>query len=250
MAWEDIGMVREGNELESVRVTRMLRDDIMLGRRTPGSRLVEREIAAELDVSRLPVREAIRSLVSEGIVVARPRTWAVVREFSLRDITDFAEVRESIETLIFVFAAERHTPDGLGRLRAVLEREEEEAAAGRVTEARQAAAEFHGVAAVMAGNDMLMELIDVFIARLRWLFGQHDDLAAMAKEHRSIFEAMERRDVDLLRVIVPQHLNSGRIDAEKRLTRLNAGENLAVPAGENGPVDVVDDAKPEAVSTS
>ena len=51
-------------ELESVRVTRILRDDIVLGRRVPGSRLVERDIAAELDVSRLPVREAIRTLVS------------------------------------------------------------------------------------------------------------------------------------------------------------------------------------------
>ncbi|MBQ3359643.1 MAG: GntR family transcriptional regulator, partial [Microbacterium sp.] len=67
-------------ELESVRVTRILRDDIVLGRRAPGSRLVERDIAAELHVSRLPVREAIRVLVSEGVVVARPRTWAVVRE--------------------------------------------------------------------------------------------------------------------------------------------------------------------------
>ena len=51
------GMTGAGaTELESVRVTRILRDDIVLGRRAPGSRLVERDIAAELHVSRLPVR--------------------------------------------------------------------------------------------------------------------------------------------------------------------------------------------------
>ena len=49
--------------LESSRVADALRDDIMLGRREPGSRLIERDIAAELQVSRLPVREAIKALL-------------------------------------------------------------------------------------------------------------------------------------------------------------------------------------------
>lgn len=204
-------------ELESVRVTRILRDDIVLGRRVPGSRLVERDIAAELDVSRLPVREAIRTLVAEGVVVARPRSWAVVREFTQRDIRDFAEVRESMETLIFVFAAERHDEEGIARLREVYERELAAARAGDAEDARMAAGEFHEVAAVLAGNEMLGELIDVFATRLRWLFGQHDDLFAMAEEHRLILEAIEARDTDALRRIVPEHLASGRLTAERRL---------------------------------
>lgn len=204
-------------ELESVRVTRILRDDIVLGRRLPGSRLVERDIAAELDVSRLPVREAIRTLVSEGVVVARPRSWAVVREFTQRDIRDFAEVRESVETLIFVFAAERHDEAGIARLRDVYARELAAAQAGDAEAARMAAGEFHEVAAVLAGNDMLCELIDVFATRLRWLFGQHDDLLAMAEEHRAILEAISARDADALRRIVPAHLASGQLTAQLRL---------------------------------
>ena len=75
-------------ELESARVARILRDDIVQGRRLPGDKLIERDIAAELDVSRLPVREAIRALVAEGIVLVKPRSWAVVREFTLRDLRD------------------------------------------------------------------------------------------------------------------------------------------------------------------
>lgn len=204
-------------ELESVRVTRVLRDDIVLGRRVPGSRLIERDIAAELDVSRLPVREAIRTLVSEGVVIARPRSWAVVREFTKRDIRDFAEVRESIETLIFVFAAERHDEEGIARLRDVYERELAAARVGDAEGARMAAGEFHEVAAILAGNDMLCELIDVFATRLRWLFGQHDDLLAMAEEHRTILEAIAARDTGALRRLVPQHLASGQLAAQRRL---------------------------------
>lgn len=210
--------VGTAGELESVRVTRVLRDDIVLGRRAPGSRLIERDIAAELNVSRLPVREAIRTLVGEGVVVARPRTWAVVREFTRRDIQDFGEVREAIETLLFVFAAERHTEEGIARLRAAYERELAAAVAGDTEAARIAAAEFHEISAELAGNEMLGELIAVFVTRLRWLFGQHDDLVAMAEEHRLILEAVEARDTDTLRVIVPRHLASGQQAAERRLT--------------------------------
>ena len=163
------GAMGAGGELESVRVTRILRDDIVLGRRLPGSRLVERDIAAELNVSRLPVREAIRTLVSEGVVIARPRTWAVVREFTHRDIQDFAEVREAIETLIFVFAAERYDEHGLARLRGAYERELAAALTDDAEAARVAAAEFHEIAVDLAANEMLGELIAVFLTRLRWL---------------------------------------------------------------------------------
>lgn len=211
------GAMAAGGELESVRVTRVLRDDIILGRRRPGARLVERDIAAELNVSRLPVREAIRTLVAEGIVVARPRTWAVVREFTHRDIQDFAEVREAIETLIFVFAAERHDEAGLARIRGAYERELEAARAEDSEAARVAAAEFHEIAVELAANEMLGELIAVFLTRLRWLFGQHDDLLAMADEHRIILEAMTARDTEALRRIVPAHLASGQSAAERRL---------------------------------
>lgn len=206
-------------ELESARVARILRDDIVLGRRAPGSRLVERDIAAELQVSRLPVREAIRALVGEGIVVARPRTWAVVREFTQRDIQDFGEVREAIETLIFVFAAERHDEAGLARLREAYEREASAAADGDSDGARTAAADFHEIATELAGNEMLSELIGVFVTRLRWLFGQHDDLPAMAEEHRVILEAMEARDSETLRRIIPLHLAGGQETAKRRLAK-------------------------------
>lgn len=210
-------------ELESVRVTRLLRDDIMLGRRAPGSRLIERDIAAELNVSRLPVREAIRALVGEGIVVSRPRSWATVREFTSRDIQDFAEVREAIETLIFVFAAERHDAAGLALLRAAVDEEAEAAQRGDIVGARAASGEFHRLTSVLAANEMLNELIGVFITRLRWLFGQHDDLTGMAVEHEALYQAIAARDTALLRTLVPQHLETGRDIAERRMNAARSG---------------------------
>ena len=212
-------------ELESARVARILRDDIVQGRRLPGDKLIERDIAAELDVSRLPVREAIRVLVAEGIVLVKPRSWAVVREFSLRDLRDLSEIREAIETMIFVFAAERHDEAGIEQLRTTLEREEAAARDGDVEAARDAASQFHQVATELAGNEMLDELIRAFVTRLRWLFGQHDDLPRMAAEHRVIFDAMVARDTDALRLLLPRHLLEGREAAERRLLARTASES-------------------------
>lgn len=203
-------------ELESARVTRLLREDIVLGRRAPGSKLVERDIAAELEVSRLPVREAIRALDAEGIVVARPRTWAIVREFTLQDVHDFAEVRESIEMMLFVYAAERHDEAGLAGLRGLVEREELAASAGDVHDSRAAAGAFHEYMAVLACNDMLTELVRLFATRLKWVFGQHDDLEQMAREHRGLYEAIAARDVEQVKSLVVRHLAAGRSAAEQR----------------------------------
>ncbi|MFT4259470.1 GntR family transcriptional regulator [Microbacterium sp.] len=204
-------------ELESVRVAGILRDDIVRGRRLPGSRLIERDIATELNVSRLPVREAIKTLVSEGVVVARPRSWAVVRQFTPRDVRELGEVRQAIETQIFEFAAQRHDETGLARLQAVLDEEIDAARAGDPERARLAAGRFHEIAGHLADNAMLTELISVFATRLRWLFGQHDDLVAMAEDHRRILEALRARDVEEIRRLIPEHLAKGQDEAERRL---------------------------------
>lgn len=203
--------------LESVRVADALRDDIMLGRREPGSRLIERDIAAELQVSRLPVREAIRALVADGIVVSRPRSWAVVREFSVRDLQDFAEVRTAIETLAFELATLRADEHGLARLEAIIAQEDAAAVSGDIQAARQASAMFHLAAVELAENGMLAELAESLVTRLRWLFGQHDAPAEMAVAHRDILRAMRARDVDAIKTLIPAHLAVGREAAQRRL---------------------------------
>jgi DNA-binding GntR family transcriptional regulator len=75
---------------------------------------------------------------------------------------------------------------------------------------------------VLAGNEMLNELIGVFITRLRWLFGQYDELVGMAQEHEAIYAAVAARDAELLRELVPLHLAAGRDLAERRLRELRS----------------------------
>lgn len=187
---------------------RVLRDQITDGTRAPGSRLVEREIAAELGVSRLPVRDALRGLVGEGLVTPRPRTWAVVREFSPTDVADLNEVRSALEMLGFRLAAQRRTRAGLARLRARLDEEVAAAARGDGAAARRAAAGFHETVTELADNALLSELDLTLRSRLRWLLGQHDDFVAVADEHEALYRAIEARDVPGVEELAARHLES------------------------------------------
>ncbi|MEV5608550.1 GntR family transcriptional regulator [Streptomyces sp. NPDC052225] len=203
---------------ESERVTRALRDQIIDGTRGPGSKLVEREIAAELGVSRLPVRDALQRLAGEGLVTPRPRTWAVVREFTPSDIADLSEVRSALELLGFRLAAQRRTRAGLARLRADLDAELAAAAAGDGPAARRAAANFHETVTDLADNELLSELDATLRSRMRWLLGQHDDFDAVAEEHEELYRAIEARDVEGVQELAVAHLEASRdkVAARKR----------------------------------
>ncbi|MEU3348826.1 GntR family transcriptional regulator [Streptomyces sp. NPDC006700] len=200
----------EGYESESERVTRQLRDQILDGDRRPGSKLVERELAAELGVSRLPIREALKALVAEGLVTPRPRTWAVVREFTSTDISDLDEVRTALETLTFRLAAQRRNRAGLEKLRTDLDAELEAARRGDAVKARRAAADFHETVTAMAANELLNELGTTLRSRMRWLLAQHDDLMTVAKEHEALYEAIADRDVPRVEELVMKHLATSR----------------------------------------
>ncbi|WP_313810519.1 GntR family transcriptional regulator [Glutamicibacter sp.] len=202
---------------ESLRVTERIRDEIIDGVRAPGSRLVERELAEELGVSRLPIRDALHILANEGLITPRPRTWAVVREFSASDIADLQEVREAMEVMTFKLAAQRHTRSNLEELRAVLETEIEASKRQDFVTARRAGAKFHEVVVNLAGNELLIEMQATLSSRMRWLLSQHDDLEIMAEEHVQILEALASRNLELVERLVLQHITTskGVID-EKR----------------------------------
>lgn len=214
----------DGFESESERVTRRLRDEIIDGLRPPGSRLVERDLAAELGVSRVPVRDALRALVTEGLVTPRPRTWAVVRTFTTADVEDLHEIRSAIEVMAFRLAARRWTPEGLARLRSDLDRQLAAARVGDAVAARRAAADFHETVTFLAGNTLLSEIEHLLHSRMRWLMGQHDDLTAVAAEHEALYDAIAARDVERVEALAEAHVDISLDTAIAHLSTMSEGD--------------------------
>ena len=92
------------------RVYRALRRRIIEGAEPPGARLTEQRLAATFDCSRTPVREAVRRLESEGLVVVEPNRGAQVRPLSEEEISDLYEVRARLEAYAAELAAVRGEP--------------------------------------------------------------------------------------------------------------------------------------------
>ena len=251
----------ESPQSETMRVTEALRNEIIEGHRRPGSRLVERNLATELGVSRVPIREALKKLASEGLVTNRPNTWSTVREFSPSDIADLNEVRTVFDVLSFELAAQRHTREGLARREATMLRGRELAEAGDVAGAHRCAAEFHAIVTELSGNELLGEIGALLDSRMRWQLSQHDDLAVVATEHAELFDAIARRDQALAGSLAGRHLGTSQEQHDKHSKRLAeagtegtqeaqvAQEPQAEPAAADPAADGVGPAAEDSVGT-
>lgn len=214
-------------EGETARVTRILREEIIDGVRGPGSRLVEREIAAALGVSRVPVREALRALVAEGLVSPRPNSWMTVRAFSERDIEELFQMRAAIDSLAFSLAARNASASELARLALALSQESESAASSDAGSSRAASAAFHEIVIEISGNSLLAEIWRTLSGRMRWLLGQHDHPIEMHEEHAQLYAALATHDEESAAALALAHLETSRRAFERHL----AVDAEAAPAG-------------------
>lgn len=95
-----------------------IREAIVEGRYRPGQRLIEQRIAEEIELSRTPVREALRRLEAEGLVVSEPNRGAAVRSVSIDELTDLYELRARLEAYAAELAADRADDDARAELNA------------------------------------------------------------------------------------------------------------------------------------
>ncbi len=195
-------------------VYRSLKEQIISGALAPEKRLIELAIAAEFSVSRTPVREALKRLAVENLVLADPARGMVVHAPDAREIEDVFIVREALDALAARLAAYRITPSELGRLRVVVDSMEEAIASGRREQVVVANTHFHDVIYAAAGNEMLERLgrdLRDFVRRFTTLpFASPDRVDHVLAEHRAIVAALEAHDPEAAEAASRSHLAAAR----------------------------------------
>jgi DNA-binding GntR family transcriptional regulator len=189
-----------------------IRQQIIDLRLAPGSRLVERDLATELEVSRIPLREAFQRLQQDGLVVIVPRQGAIVAPFTVDDVRDLFDVRESLEVLAARLAAERADAVGLGKLSVQLD------AARAATEGQDrpgiaaANAGFHRIIVELSANPLLESVLRPLESRTQWLFHltKDRDPGQQCQEHEEILAAIAAHDPDRAAESAFHHVHSGR----------------------------------------
>lgn len=191
----------------------VLRDQIVRRTLGHGTHLVEDLLAEQYDVSRGPVRDALRQLESQGLVESRRRGYFVVG-LSQRDIDDLYELRESIELTATLRAIENVTPELLAQGREIVR--EMTACADRSAAADFADADmrFHALLYRMSGNRRLVDVWKAYeplLASLMQLTVEEDvDLHPSANDHGRLLDLIDEGDVEQVRAELREHLDGAR----------------------------------------
>jgi len=189
-------------------VCERIRESIVDGTYPAGSRLVERSIAADLGVSRVPVREALHTLVREGFATERDTGGTAVRGYDDDEIDELFDVRAALEDLLVQQLAGR--PHNLDPLRASLDMARRHLDEGDEASAIAANATFHEIMASLGRGPMVRQLLADLDQRMRWLLRQHTDPAAIQAEHQQLVDAMESGDVARALEVNRRHLRTSR----------------------------------------
>ncbi|TYP82927.1 GntR family transcriptional regulator [Blastococcus xanthinilyticus] len=157
----------------------------------PGDHLVEERLAAQLGVSRGPVREALQRLHRDGWITIRPRYGAFVKQPTAREVHEFFEARELVEREATRLAAERCTPEDAARLLEICDQADADRARGVPTQEMAAhTARFHLAVLESARNHILLAFGEQLSQRSRWFFAPLvSSIAPRAwAEHRLVAE--------------------------------------------------------------
>lgn len=201
-----------------------LRQAIIKGELEPGERLMEIQLAERLGVSRTPIREAIRKLELEGLVVMIPRKGAEVAEITEKDLKDVLEVRCALEGLAVELACKYITEDGLNDLRKNLDEFKEAIKGDDVTHLAEKDVAFHDIIFASTKNERLIQLLNnlreqMYRYRVEYLKDPetHEQLV---REHEEIIKNLAERKCEEAKGHITTHIYNQVTTVSKNIQKL------------------------------
>lgn len=197
---------------------RVLRDDVVehlidcisTGVLKPGDKIVETRISRELHVSQGAVREAIRDLTARGFVETEPYKGSRVKVMSESDMLDYFAVRREIEPIAVRWGCELNTID-LEELYSLVSEMDEGISCGDVEKVRKADLQFHRKIVEFSGSSFLVRSWEA-LSNDYWIyiiankeFAEDSNMSSHADEHKSIVEAIETGDIELMKGRLQSH---------------------------------------------
>lgn len=193
-----------------------LRQAILRGELKPGERLMEIQLANKLGVSRTPIREAIRKLELEGLVLMIPRKGAEVAEITEKSLCDVLEVREALEILAVELACEKITKGQIADLKDSAKAFEKTLKNKDVTMIAEADVAFHDVIYEATDNKRLIQLLNnlreqMYRYRVEYL-KKEEIYPQVIAEHEELIRKIEQGDKKAASEIIREHIDN-QVDA-------------------------------------
>ncbi|MEV7611415.1 GntR family transcriptional regulator [Streptomyces sp. NPDC089799] len=202
-----------------------IRDDIVTGVFEPGGRLTEELLARRYGVSRVPVREALRTLESEGFVITRRHAGACVAEPTEQEAADLLELRMLLEPLAAARAARRRTDAHLKVLRGLVRLGQERARQGQGDDLRALGGWFHETLAQASASPGLISLLAQLRHKVAWMFAVQPPTRPVESwaERGAIVDAVARGDAERARALTAAHAERAEEGYRPRWRTARAG---------------------------
>ena len=198
---------------------------ILKGELKPGERLMEIALADRLGVSRTPIREAMRKLELEGLVVMIPRRGAQVANITEKDLNDVLEVRIALENVAIEKACKRMTETEMGRLWLAAKEFEKTMEDGNLVKLAEADVTFHEIIYQASDNKRLIQVLNNVreqIYRYRVEYLKEGEIREMlVKEHEELTKAIKERDIKKAQEISFRHIENQRMGIIKSIQAEN-----------------------------
>lgn len=192
-----------------------LREDILDGKYNAGESLTEKRLAQELNVSRTPIREALRQLELEGLVESIPNKGVTVKGISQKDMEDIYKIRLVLEGLAAKWAVEQITDEEIKSLKEAYELMEFYTSKGDIDSISRLNTEFHDIIYSATKSVVLQHILKDFQYYVKW--ARHESLSSLGrketalKEHYDIYKAFKNRDAKEAERCLTIHIeNSGK----------------------------------------
>lgn len=192
-----------------LQIQQTIKQRIWKGEYKPGDRLYEAQLAKQFSVSRSPVREAIRTLINEGLLVMDEKSQITVYEPSLQDVRDIYECRIALESSAAALATERATEKQVAELEKILAETETAISRNDMEEIVKWNSKFHEQIILISGNVRLKKLVNelrslTYYYRLLNIEGS-DRGHTILKGHKRIFQAIKERNPENASRILIEH---------------------------------------------
>lgn len=187
-----------------------LRQAILRGELKPGERLMEIQLANKLGVSRTPIREAIRKLELEGLVLMIPRKGAEVAEITEKNLRDVLEVREALEELAISLACDKMTEEDFVELKQAAKEFEVALNSDDVTLIAETDVKFHDIIYNATDNDRLIQLLNNLHEQMYRYRVEHLKSTVarprILEEHEGLIKSLEMKNKVKAGEIICAHL--------------------------------------------
>lgn len=198
-----------------------LRQAILKGELKPGERLMEIQLADRLGVSRTPIREAIRKLELEGLVVMIPRKGAEVAKITEKDLKNVLEVRCALEELAVELACEKIDTAQIDELKSCMKEFKELLGKNDVTALAEKDEHFHDIIFEATNNDRLVQILNnlreqMYRYRVEYLKDSNAH-GMLITEHEAIIKYLEDRNVAEVKKVINAHIYNQVTTVSKNL---------------------------------